>query len=133
MRNILIRSVATSAVVFLLCGSALAQQKKADAPFEPTVGQAGKDVIWVPTPEALVDKMMELGKVTPQDTVIDLGSGDGRTVIAAAKRGARAIGVEYEPKMVELSKRRAADAGVGEKAQFIKGDLFEYDFSKATV
>src|SRR4051812_2536585 len=134
MRHTLIaRSLATSAIVLLLCGGALAQQKKQDAPFEPTVGQAGKDVIWVPTPDSLVDKMMEMGKVTPQDTVIDLGSGDGRTVIAAAKRGAKAIGVEYEQQMVDLAKRRATETGVGDKTQFIKGDLFDYDFSHGTV
>jgi SAM-dependent methyltransferase len=104
-----------------------------DKPFEPQVGQAGKDVIWVPTPQALVDKMMELAKVTPSDTVYDLGSGDGRTVITAAKRGATAMGIEYNPDMVELSKRNAAKEGVGEKATFVKADLFETDFSKASV
>ena len=104
-----------------------------DKPFEPQVGQAGKDVIWVPTPQALVDKMMELAKVTPSDTVYDLGSGDGRTVITAAKRGATAMGIEYNPDMVELSKRNAAKEGVGEKATFMKADLFETDFSKASV
>lgn len=111
----------------------MAQQKKPDAPFEPTVGQAGKDVIWVPTPDSLVDRMMEMGRVTAEDFVIDLGSGDGRTVIAAAKRGAKALGVEYEQKMVDLAKRRAAEAHVAEKAQFVRADLFDYDFSKGTV
>jgi len=102
-------------------------------PFEPTVGQAGKDVVWVPTPQALVEKMLDLAKVTPQDFVMDLGSGDGRTVIAAAKRGARAQGVEYNPDMVELSRRNAAAAKVSDKATFVRGDLFETDFSKAQV
>jgi SAM-dependent methyltransferase len=101
--------------------------------FEPEVGQSGKDVIWVPTPQALVDRMLNLAKVTPKDYVIDLGSGDGRTVITAVKRGARALGVEYNPDMVALSRRRAAEAGVGDKARFIKGDIFETDFSEATV
>ena len=73
-------------------------------PYEPEVGQAGKDVVWVPTPQALVDKMLDMAKVTPQDFVMDLGSGDGRTVISAAKRGARALGIEYNPDMVELAK-----------------------------
>jgi SAM-dependent methyltransferase len=115
------------------------QQKPPDAPpaqqkpYEPTVGQAGKDVVWVPSPEALVEKMLDMAKVTPQDYVIDLGSGDGRTVIAAAKRGARALGIEYNPDMVELSKRNAAAAGVSDKASFVKADIFESDFSKATV
>jgi hypothetical protein len=102
-------------------------------PFEPTVGQAGKDVVWVPTPETLVEKMLDMAKVTAADFVIDLGSGDGRTVIAAAKRGARALGIEYNPEMVELSKRNAAAAGVSDKATFVKADIFESDFSKATV
>ena len=102
-------------------------------PFEPTVGQAGKDVVWVPTPQALVEKMLDLAKVTPQDFVMDLGSGDGRTVITAAKRGAQAQGIEYNPDMVELSKKNAAAAGVTGKANFVKADLFETDFSKAQV
>ena len=105
----------------------------ADKPFEPQVGQSGKDVVWVPTPQTLVDKMLDMAKVTPQDFVMDLGSGDGRTVITAAKRGARAMGIEYNPDMVELSKRNAAAAGVTDKASFVKADLFETDFSKATV
>jgi precorrin-6B methylase 2 len=102
-------------------------------PFEPTVGQQGKDVVWVPTPEELVQKMLDMAQVTAKDYVIDLGSGDGRTVIAAAKRGARALGIEYNPDMVELSKRNAAAAGVTDKASFVKADIFESDFSKATV
>jgi hypothetical protein len=101
--------------------------------YEPEVGQEGKDVVWVPTPQSLVDKMLEIAKVTPQDFLIDLGSGDGRTVITAAKMGISAIGIEYNPDMVELSKKNATAAGVKDKAQFIKTDLFEYDFSKATV
>src|SRR6188508_1564033 len=101
--------------------------------FQPQVGQDGKDVIWVPTPQALVDKMLDMAKVTPKDYVIDLGSGDGRTVITAAKRGAKALGIEYNPDMVELSKRNAAKAGVTDKASFMKADLFEADLSPATV
>ncbi len=101
--------------------------------FKPAVGQEGKDVIWVPTPQTLVDKMLDMGKVTARDYVIDLGSGDGRTVIAAAKRGAKALGIEYNPDMVELSKRNAAKAGVSARASFVKADLFESDFSQATV
>jgi SAM-dependent methyltransferase len=101
--------------------------------FKPSVGQEGKDVIWVPTPQGLVDKMLDMAKVTPKDFVIDLGSGDGRTVITAAKRGAKALGIEYNPDMVELSKRAAAKEGVSDKASFIKADLFESDFSQAQV
>lgn len=101
--------------------------------FQPQVGQAGKDVVWVPTQQDLVDRMLDMAKVTPQDYVIDLGSGDGRTVITAAKRGARSLGIEYNPEMVELSIRNAAKEGVSGKATFIKADLFETDFSEATV
>lgn len=101
--------------------------------FEPTVGQAGKDVVWVPTSPALVERMLDLAKVTPQDFVMDLGSGDGRTVITAAKRGATAMGIEYNPDMVALSQKNAADAGVTAKATFMKADLYETDLSKATV
>lgn len=111
--------------------TASAQQR--NEPFTPQVGQAGKDVVWVPTPPELVEKMLDLAKVTPQDFVVDLGSGDGRNVIGAAKRGARALGVEYNPDMVELSKRNAAAAGVAEKATFVQGDMFASDFSQATV
>ena len=117
----------------LVAASVLAQSPLGDKQYQPEVGQAGKDVVWVTTAQALVNKMLDLAKVTPQDYVIDLGSGDGRTVITAAKRGARALGIEYNPDMVELSKRNAAKAGADEKAQFIQGDLFESDFSQATV
>jgi SAM-dependent methyltransferase len=110
--------------------SAAAQDAPAK-PFEPVVGQAGKDVVWVPTPPELVEKMLDIAKVTPQDFVMDLGSGDGRNIIAAAKRGARGLGVEYNPEMVELSKRNAAAAGVGDKAQFVQGDMYVADISKA--
>jgi SAM-dependent methyltransferase len=89
--------------------------------------------VWVPTPQELVERMLDMAKVTPKDYVIDLGSGDGRTVITAAKRGTRAHGIEYNPDMVELSKRNAAKEGVSDKATFAKADLFESDFSQATV
>ena len=102
-------------------------------PYEPQVGQPGKDVVWVPTPQALVDKMLDMAKATPQDFVMDLGSGDGRTVITAAKRGIRAMGIEYNPDMVALSKKNAAAEGVSDKATFVKADLFETDLSKASV
>jgi SAM-dependent methyltransferase len=108
-------------------------QQAPAAPYEPRIGQPGKDVVWVPSPESTVEKMLDMAKVTPQDFVIDLGSGDGRNVIAAAKRGARALGVEYNPDMVELSKRNAATAGVADRASFVQGDMYEADISKATV
>jgi len=103
------------------------------ADYQPTVGQQGKDVVWVPTAESLVERMLDTAAVTPNDYVIDLGSGDGRTVIAAAKRGAKALGIEYNPDMVELAIRNAVEAGVSDRARFIKADLFETDFSQATV
>jgi precorrin-6B methylase 2 len=115
---------------------AQAPQPAPSAPpaYEPSVGQEGKDVVWVPTPQVVVDRMLDKAKVTSRDFVMDLGSGDGRTVITAAKRGARAMGIEYNPNMVELSKRNAAKAGVStERATFVKADLFETDFSNATV
>ena len=128
-----VRSVLTAGFCLAFAAGAAAQQAPTTQPFEPTVGQAGKDVVWVPTPPEMVEKMLDIAKVTPQDYVIDLGSGDGRNVIAAAKRGARALGVEYNPDMVELSKRRAAEAGVSDKAQFVQGDMYAADISKANV
>lgn len=101
--------------------------------FQPTVGQAGKDVIWVPTPPELVQAMLDMAKVTPNDYLVDLGSGDGRIVIAAAKRGVRALGLEYNPDMVALSTRNAKAEGVEGKATFQQADIFATDFSKATV
>lgn len=109
---------------------AAAQQKEEFVPFS---GQPGKDVVWVPSPEVTVAKMMEVGRITAQDFVVDLGSGDGRNVIAAAKIGARGLGVEYNPDMVELSKKNAAKEGVTERAQFVQGDMYQADFSKATA
>jgi SAM-dependent methyltransferase len=102
-------------------------------PSEPFQGQPGKDVIWLPTPEALVERMLAMAQVGPGDVVYDLGSGDGRLVIAAARRGARAVGVEFNPDLVALSERRARAEGVAGKARFVRGDIFETDFSEATV
>jgi len=114
--------------------AAIAQQApETKEPYEPIEGQAGKDVVWVPTPLVLVEKMLDMARVTPRDFVMDLGSGDGRNIIAAAKRGARALGVEYNPDMVELSRRNAAREGVADKAQFVQGDMYEADISQATV
>ncbi len=113
----------------LAAGGIRAQEEE----YQPRIGQSGKDVVWVPTPQALVEKMLDMAKVTADDFLIDLGSGDGRTVITAAKRGIRALGIEYNIKMVELSQRNAADEGVADTAEFIKADIFESDFSEATV
>ncbi len=122
-----------AACLCLAASLAHAQTQAPAKPYEPTVGQAGKNVVWVPTPQTLVDKMLDMAQVTARDYVIDLGSGDGRTVITAAKRGAHSLGIEYNPDMVELSKRNAEAAGVTANASFVKADLFESDFSKATV
>jgi hypothetical protein len=108
-------------------------QAATQKPFEPQVGQAGKDVVWVPSPDGLVEKMLDMAKITASDFLMDLGSGDGKTVIAAAKRGTRAMGVEFNPDMVALSEKRAAAAGVTNMVTFVRGDLFEADLSKATV
>ena len=129
----LLRRSFLTLVLFLSATVAFAQDKPAGTPYEPEVGQTGKDVVWVPTPQSLVNKMLDLAKVTPADFVIDLGSGDGRTVFTAAKRGARALGIEYNPDMVALSQRNAAKEGVTDKATFMKADLFETSFSQATV
>lgn len=118
--------------VALMTGGAYAAQST--GAYTPSVGQEGKDVIWVPTPEALVERMLTVANVTPNDYVVDLGSGDGRTVITAAKKfGARALGLEYNPDMVELSKRNAEKEGVAGRAQFQRADIFTTDFSSATV
>jgi SAM-dependent methyltransferase len=127
------RPHAVAVALFLLVQLSIVGAQEAAKPFEPVVGQAGKDVIWVPTPPELVEKMLDLARVTPRDYVIDLGSGDGRNVIAAAKRGARGLGVEYNPDMVALSKREASAAGVGNRASFVQGDMYEADISKASV
>ena len=126
-----LRALLAFCLLSFVVGAGLAQA--AEKPFEPVVGQEGRDVVWVPTPAVLVEKMLDMARVTPQDFVMDLGSGDGRNVIAAAKRGARGLGVEYNPDMVELSQRIAADEGVADKATFLQGDMYEADISQATV
>ncbi len=131
-----LKSQATRLFAALLAAVALAlpvTAPAADTEYTPSVGQEGKDVIWVPTPQALVDKMLDMAKLTARDIHYDLGSGDGRTVITAAKRGAQAVGVEFNPDMVALSERTAAKEGVAAKAKFINGDIFQTDFSHATV
>ncbi len=125
--------LALASLLALYGAAAPAQAQKAPSAYEPSIGQEGKDVVWVPTPDVLVARMLDMAKVTAKDHVIDLGSGDGRTVIAAAKRGARALGIEYNPDMVELSKRNAEKEGVTANATFVKADIFESDFSQATV
>lgn len=131
------RRIASGTVAALLLTApvllAQTQAPAAPKPYEPVVGQEGKDAVWVPTSLAVVEKMLDHAKVTPRDFVIDLGSGDGRTIIAAAKRGASGLGVEFNPDLVEYSKRQAAAQGVGDKAMFVQGDMYQADISKATV
>ncbi len=128
-----IRWLTIALALWIMSAGAFAQVPQKDEAYQPQSGQPGKDVVWVPTPQDLVEKMLDLAKVTSKDYVIDLGSGDGRTVITAAKRGAHALGIEYNPDMVALSVRNATKEGVSDRASFTKADLFETDFSKATV
>ena len=116
-------------LALLIAQSAYAQTRD----YTPLPGQPGKDVVWIPTPDHVASSMLDLAKVTASDYVIDLGSGDGRLVIEAAKRGARAHGVEFNADLVALSRRNAAIAGVSDKATFVQGDMFEADISKATA
>jgi SAM-dependent methyltransferase len=118
----------------LLLQPAAARALDAAEPFKPEIGQAGKDVIWVPTPQRAVERMLMLAKVGPDDFLIDLGSGDGRIVITAAKRyGAKGFGVDLNPDMVRLSKHRARQAGVADRARFHVRDIFQTDLTQATV
>ncbi len=138
MRHAFRRPAARILILILLGAAALASgstlaQKASSPDYVPQVGQQGKDVIWVPTPQELVERMLDMAQVTPNDYVIDLGAGDGRTIITAAKRGARALGIEYNPDMVTLARRNAELAGVSGSAQFIQGDIFKTDFSQADV
>jgi precorrin-6B methylase 2 len=132
LHSLLRRTFPIAALVTLAIASPVVAQT-ASRQYEPKVGQQGKDVVWVPTPPEMVEKMLDLAGVTPKDMVIDLGSGDGRNVIAAAKRGARALGVEFNPDLVDYSRQSAEKEGVGDKAKFVQGDMYEADISQATV
>lgn len=113
---------------------AVAQPSTAPAStYAPTRGQEGKDVVWEPTPDAMVDRMLLLAGLKPSDTLIDLGSGDGKIVMAAARAGARGIGVEFNAELVALARQRATASGLAERAHFEQGDIFTYDFSRASV
>jgi len=126
------RSFITTAMCAVVLGSAACAQV-ATEDYTPSVGQSGKDVIWVPTPQTLVDRMLDMAKLTPNDRLVDLGAGDGRTVITAARRGARARGIEFNPNMVAYARRQAAAAGVASRAIFEQADILQTDFSDATV
>jgi SAM-dependent methyltransferase len=121
------------AICFALAAASGVLAQEPGTAYEPVVGQPGKDVVWVPTPPVLVEKMLDMARVTPRDLVVDLGSGDGRIVIAAAKRGARALGVEYNADLVEFSRQAAQKEGVADRAEFVQGDMYEADISQATV
>jgi 2-polyprenyl-3-methyl-5-hydroxy-6-metoxy-1,4-benzoquinol methylase len=102
--------------------------------YKPKVGQEGKDVIWVPTPEGLIDKMLEAAKVNDKDTLFDLGAGDGIIAITATRKyGAKSVGIEYNPEMAQFARRKVAEAGLTDKVKIITGDIFQEDFSSATV
>ena len=127
------RYLSTGALALILSLTATSTWPQDAQPYEPQLNQPGKDVQWVPTPPALVEKMLDLARLTAQDRLVDLGSGDGVVVIAAARRGARARGIEYDSRLVELSKRRAIEAGVSARTTFVRGDIFETNFSDADV
>jgi hypothetical protein len=111
-----------------------ANPNAATTAYEPVRGQAGKDVIWIPTPEGLIDKMLTAAKVTGQDRLFDLGAGDGIIAITAARKfGAKSVGIEYNPDMAQFARRKVAEAGVTDKVNIITGDIFQEDFSSATV
>lgn len=125
--------LSTGALALVVALGAVSTTAQEAQPYQPQLNQPGKDVQWVPTPPALVEKMLDLAHLTPNDRLVDLGSGDGVLVIAAARRGARARGIEYDRRLVELSKRRAQEAGVSARTKFVCGDIFETDFSDASV
>lgn len=127
------RPWAAAAAAVLVVAVATAQEPARKEPFKPVVGMPGKDAVWVPTSHEMIETMLDLAKVTPQDFVMDLGSGDGRAIIATAKRGARGRGVEYNADLVEYSRRVAKEAGVADKAEFVQGDMYAADISDATV
>ncbi|MGE0393692.1 MAG: class I SAM-dependent methyltransferase [Vicinamibacterales bacterium] len=116
-----------------LTGVPVTRATAGQAPGEPQIGQPGKDVIWVPTSPELMEKMFDLARVTARDYVVDLGSGDGRMVIGAALRGARALGVEYDPLLVTRSREAAARAGVADRARFVRGDMYTTPFGRPTA
>jgi precorrin-6B methylase 2 len=130
--NSLVRAAALLAATLFIALPAAAQQQA--RPYEPQVGQGGKDVIWVPTPDEVVDRMLRMAQTGPNDLVYDLGAGDGKIAIAAAKKfGARAVGIEYNPDMAKHAQGNVEKAGVAEQARIQQGDIFATDFSQATV
>lgn len=133
MKTVRRAALACMCLTLVLHGAESVHAQSGTGQYQPKFGQPGRDVVWIPSPDDMVGKMLDMARVTPRDYVVDLGSGDGRNVIAAARRGAQALGVEYNPDLVELSKRKAAEAGVADRAQFVQGDMFKADISRATV
>jgi len=128
-------SVAIAASLFPCIADAQPKTRAdCEATYRPVIGQSGKDVVWVPTPDDLVDKMLRMAKTTADDYVVDLGAGDGKIAIAAAKSfGASSLGIEYNPDMVKLANCMVQVEGVGAKTRIVQGDIFKEDFSKASV
>jgi hypothetical protein len=131
VRRVVEFAIALSVVA--LAFGASAQVENSKKPFEPVPGMPGKDSVWVPTPFATLEKMYDLAKLTPKDFVMDLGSGDGRAIIVAAKRGTPGLGIEWNQDLIDLSNKLAKEAGVSDLAKFERGDMFAADLSKATV
>jgi len=133
----LIRSSTAIALAGVLAAAVVSvdakDRRECDRDYKPQVGQAGKDVVWVPTPDEIVQRMLRMAKVTPQDTVYDLGAGDGKIAIAAGKMGATAVGIEYNPDMAKLAQCYVQAENLAGKTRIIQGDVFKEDFSKATV
>jgi hypothetical protein len=134
MKNRKLGSFAILGFALLILPGIVFCQKKTEKSYnKPELGQEGKDVVWYPTPPALVDVMIDMADLTPADYLIDLGSGDGRIVIAAARKGIKSAGIEFNPDLIEFSIENAKKEGVADKTDFIEADFFEYDLSKATV
>ena len=126
-----LRPAAAVLAAVALAVPAVAQDKK---DYEPHVGQPGKDVIWVPTPDEVVERMLRMAQVTSNDYVVDLGAGDGKIAIAAAQRfGARALGIEYNPDMARHAQRQVERAGVAGRARIVQGDIFASEIGRAHV
>lgn len=132
--SLLLTSGLNLAYATTLAATNTAAPQATAADYKPVQGQAGKDVIWIPTPEGLIDKMLSTAKVSSQDKVFDLGAGDGIIAITAARKyGAQSVGIEFNPDMAQFARRKVAEAGVADKVKIITGDIFQEDFSSATV
>ena len=133
----LLRSSTAIALVGVLAASTInadaKDRRECDRDYKPQVGQSGKDVVWVPTPDEVVQRMLRMAKVTPQDLVYDLGAGDGKIAIAAGKIGATSVGIEYNADMAKLAQCYVQAEELAGKTRIIQGDVFKEDFSKATV